>query len=78
MSTCCHVCCPQIGTIQYRNHWFGEGELASSQTEPTLGPLNINATAVSAFEIQVSWVPIHQLSTDMLLRGYEVCSTWQL
>lgn len=63
---------------QYRNHCFGEGELASSQTEPTLGPLSINATALSAFEIQVSWDPIHQLSADVLLRGYEVCSTRQL
>ncbi|XP_011615354.1 contactin-2 isoform X1 [Takifugu rubripes] len=44
----------------------------SAEEEPTLGPLGINATALSAFEIQVSWDPIHQLSTDVLLRGYEI------
>lgn len=50
----------------------GEGELASSHTEPTVGPLSINATALSAFEIQVSWEPVQHLSADGLLRGYEV------
>lgn len=37
-----------------------------------MGPLNINATALSAFEIQVSWDPVQQLSANSILRGYEV------
>ena len=41
-------------------------------TEPTVGPSTINATALSAFEIQVSWEPVQQLSG--ILRGYEVMS----
>lgn len=41
-------------------------------TEPTVGPSSINATALTAFEIQVSWEPIQQFSTNGILRGYEV------
>ncbi|XP_041837223.1 contactin-2 [Melanotaenia boesemani] len=42
----------------------------SAEEEPTMGPSNINATALSAFEIQVSWEPVQQLSG--ILRGYEI------
>lgn len=42
--------------------------------EPTAGPLSINATALTAFEIQVSWDPVQQLSANGILRGYEVGS----
>lgn len=41
-------------------------------TEPTVGPSNINATVLTAFEIQVSWEPVQQLSANGILRGYEV------
>lgn len=43
--------------------------------EPTVGPASINATALSAFEIQVSWEPVQQLSANGILRGYEVKSS---
>uniref|UniRef100_A0A8C9ZH30 Contactin 2 n=1 Tax=Sander lucioperca TaxID=283035 RepID=A0A8C9ZH30_SANLU len=42
----------------------------SAEEEPTVGPSTINATALSAFEIQVSWEPVQQLSG--ILRGYEI------
>lgn len=41
-------------------------------TEPTVGPSSLNATALTAFEIQVSWEPVQQLSANGILRGYEV------
>uniref|UniRef100_A0A3Q3W7P1 Uncharacterized protein n=1 Tax=Mola mola TaxID=94237 RepID=A0A3Q3W7P1_MOLML len=44
----------------------------SAEEAPTVGPLNINATALSAFEIQVSWDPVQQLSANSILRGYEI------
>ncbi|KAM9759171.1 contactin-2 isoform 1-T4 [Menidia menidia] len=44
----------------------------SAEEEPTAGPSSINATAVSAFEIQVSWEPIQPLGTNGILRGYEI------
>lgn len=47
-----------------------------SSTEPTVAPLSINATALNAFDIQVSWDPVQQLSADGLLRGYEVGPIW--
>uniref|UniRef100_A0A4W6E7W3 Contactin-2 n=1 Tax=Lates calcarifer TaxID=8187 RepID=A0A4W6E7W3_LATCA len=34
----------------------------SAEEEPTVGPSNINATVLTAFEIQVSWEPVQQLS----------------
>uniref|UniRef100_A0A8C8A1B9 Contactin 2 n=1 Tax=Oryzias sinensis TaxID=183150 RepID=A0A8C8A1B9_9TELE len=37
-------------------------EVHSAEEEPTVGPASINATALSAFEIQVSWEPVQQLS----------------
>lgn len=46
--------------------------ISHSLTEPTVGPSNINATALTAFEIQVSWEPVQQLSANGILRGYEV------
>lgn len=71
-STCCRI----------SHSGFGEGKPASScsssSTEPTVGPLSINATALNAFDIQVSWDPVQQLSTNGLLRGYEVGLTWCL
>ncbi|XP_039971428.1 contactin-2 [Xiphias gladius] len=44
----------------------------SAEEEPTVGPSNINATALTAFEIQVSWEPVQQQSTNGILRGYEI------
>uniref|UniRef100_A0A3Q4N4V3 Contactin-2 n=1 Tax=Neolamprologus brichardi TaxID=32507 RepID=A0A3Q4N4V3_NEOBR len=44
----------------------------SAEEEPTVGPSSINATALSAFEIQVSWEPVQQLSANGILRGYEI------
>lgn len=44
----------------------------SAEEEPTVGPSNINATALTAFEIQVSWEPVQQLSANGILRGYEI------
>lgn len=41
-------------------------------TEPTAGPLSINATVLTASEIRVSWDPVQQISTNGILRGYEV------
>lgn len=65
--------CPQAARY---HSGFGEGKPASSSTEPTVGPLSINATALNAFDIQVSWDPVQQLSANGLLRGYEVGQTW--
>ncbi|XP_070815011.1 contactin-2 [Chaetodon trifascialis] len=44
----------------------------SAEEEPTVGPSSINATALTAFEIQVSWEPVQQLSANGILRGYEI------
>lgn len=44
----------------------------SAEEEPTVGPSYINATAMTAFEIQVSWEPVQQLSANGILRGYEI------
>lgn len=46
--------------------------LMSSPSEPTVSPRKINATALTAFEIQVFWEPVQHLSTNGVLRGYEV------
>ncbi|XP_035517560.1 contactin-2 [Morone saxatilis] len=43
----------------------------SAEEEPTVGPSSINATALTAFEIQVSWEAVQQLSANGILRGYE-------
>lgn len=43
-----------------------------SSLEPTVSPRRINATALTAFEIQVSWDPIQHLNINGVLRGYEV------
>lgn len=48
-----------------------------SCTVPTVGPQSINATALSAFEIQLWWDPVQQLSANGILRGYEVCAIRQ-
>ncbi|CAB1315313.1 unnamed protein product [Coregonus sp. 'balchen'] len=40
--------------------------------QPTVAPSRINATALTAFEMQVSWDPIQHLSTNGILRGYEI------
>lgn len=40
--------------------------------EPTVAPSRINATALTAFEMQVSWDPVQHLSANGILRGYEV------
>ncbi|XP_065097401.1 contactin-2 [Paramisgurnus dabryanus] len=44
----------------------------SAEEEPTASPRRINATAVTAFEIQVSWEPIQHLNINGVLRGYEI------
>uniref|UniRef100_A0A3Q3T360 Contactin 2 n=1 Tax=Mastacembelus armatus TaxID=205130 RepID=A0A3Q3T360_9TELE len=44
----------------------------SAEEEPTVGPSNINATALTAFEIQVSWDPVQQLIANGVLKGYEI------
>ncbi|XP_034081705.1 contactin-2 [Gymnodraco acuticeps] len=44
----------------------------SAEEEPTVGPANINASALTAFEIRVSWDPVQTLSTTGILRGYEI------
>ncbi|XP_033938452.1 LOW QUALITY PROTEIN: contactin-2 [Pseudochaenichthys georgianus] len=44
----------------------------SAEEEPTVGPANINASALTAFEIRVSWEPVQTLSTTGILRGYEI------
>ncbi|KAF0035476.1 hypothetical protein F2P81_013234 [Scophthalmus maximus] len=44
----------------------------SAEEEPTVGPSNINATALTAFDVQVSWEPVQQLSANGILRGYEI------
>ncbi|KAM4741647.1 contactin-2 [Anableps anableps] len=46
-------------------------DVYSAEEEPILRPSSINATALSAFEIQVSWEPI-QLLNNGILRGYEI------
>ncbi|XP_037535094.1 contactin-2 [Nematolebias whitei] len=59
-------------------NWRGEGPFSqivvvhSAEEEPTVGPSSINASALSAFEIQVSWEPVQQLSANGILRGYEI------
>ena len=42
--------------------------------EPTGAPAGLNATALSASEIQVSWTAVRQPSPEGILRGYEVWS----
>ncbi|XP_015197892.1 contactin-2 isoform X1 [Lepisosteus oculatus] len=44
----------------------------SAEEEPTETPRRVNATSLSAFEIQVSWEPLQHLSTNGILRGYEI------
>ncbi|KAL0978113.1 hypothetical protein UPYG_G00166050 [Umbra pygmaea] len=44
----------------------------SAEEEPTVAPSRINATTLTAFEMQVSWEPIQHLSTNGILRGYEI------
>uniref|UniRef100_A0A4W5QXA6 Contactin 2 n=1 Tax=Hucho hucho TaxID=62062 RepID=A0A4W5QXA6_9TELE len=44
----------------------------SAEEEPTVAPSRINATALTAFEMQVSWDPIQHLSTNGVLQGYEI------
>ncbi|XP_064821899.1 contactin-2-like [Oncorhynchus masou masou] len=44
----------------------------SAEEEPTVAPLRINATALTAFEMQVSWDPVQHLSANGILRGYEI------
>uniref|UniRef100_A0A673FRF3 Contactin-2-like n=1 Tax=Sinocyclocheilus rhinocerous TaxID=307959 RepID=A0A673FRF3_9TELE len=44
----------------------------SAEEEPTLSPRKINATALTAFEIRVSWDPIQHLNINGVLRGYEI------
>ncbi|KAM6927298.1 contactin-2 [Xenentodon cancila] len=44
----------------------------SAEEEPTVGPSNINATALSASEVQVWWEPVQPLGANGVLRGYEI------
>ncbi|XP_056460222.1 contactin-2 [Gadus chalcogrammus] len=44
----------------------------SAEEEPTGAPASLNATALSAFEIQVSWASVRQPSPEGILRGYEI------
>uniref|UniRef100_A0A6Q2Z6V4 Contactin 2 n=1 Tax=Esox lucius TaxID=8010 RepID=A0A6Q2Z6V4_ESOLU len=44
----------------------------SAEEEPTVAPSRINATALTAFDVQVSWDPVQQLSANGILRGYEI------
>ncbi|XP_061582530.1 contactin-2 [Cololabis saira] len=46
-------------------------EVRSAEDEPTVGPSNINATALSASEVLVCWEPV-QGGTNGVLRGYEI------
>uniref|UniRef100_A0A3Q3NFI7 Contactin 2 n=1 Tax=Mastacembelus armatus TaxID=205130 RepID=A0A3Q3NFI7_9TELE len=52
--------------VEYSDHFY-----LCLLTEPTVGPSNINATALTAFEIQVSWDPVQQLIANGVLKGYE-------
>lgn len=44
----------------------------SAEEEPTVAPASINATALTAFQIQVSWEPVQSVGTSGILRGYEI------
>uniref|UniRef100_A0A4W4G683 Contactin 2 n=1 Tax=Electrophorus electricus TaxID=8005 RepID=A0A4W4G683_ELEEL len=44
----------------------------SAEEEPTVSPRRINATALTAFDIQVSWEPVQHVSANGVLRGYEI------
>ncbi|KAM8867926.1 LOW QUALITY PROTEIN: contactin-2 [Synchiropus picturatus] len=44
----------------------------SAEEEPTAGPLSVNATALSAFEVQVSWDSVQDAGASGVLRGYEI------
>ncbi|XP_053725357.1 contactin-2 isoform X1 [Synchiropus splendidus] len=44
----------------------------SAEEEPTAGPVSVNATALSAFEIQVSWDSVQDAGASGVLRGYEI------
>ncbi|XP_051958058.1 contactin-2-like [Xyrauchen texanus] len=48
----------------------------SAEEEPTVSPRRINSTALTAFEIQVSWDPIQHFNINGVLRGYEI-RYWQ-
>ncbi|KAJ7999515.1 hypothetical protein DPEC_G00195230 [Dallia pectoralis] len=44
----------------------------SAEDAPTVAPSRINATALTAFDVQVSWEPVQHPSTNGILRGYEI------
>ncbi|XP_063071450.1 contactin-2 [Engraulis encrasicolus] len=58
---------------------MGEGpfsqvaQVYSAEEEPTESPRRVNAEALSAFEMRVSWDPVQQQQpTNGILRGYEI------
>ncbi|KAJ8400200.1 hypothetical protein AAFF_G00398940 [Aldrovandia affinis] len=44
----------------------------SAEEEPTISPRKINVTALTAFEMLVSWDPVQHLTTNGILLGYEI------
>ncbi|XP_064162210.1 contactin-2 [Anguilla rostrata] len=44
----------------------------SAEEEPTISPRKVNATALTAFEIAVSWDAVPHLTANGVLRGYEI------
>lgn len=44
----------------------------SAEEEPVMGPHSINATALTAFDILVSWSPVQQITSNAIIRGYEI------
>ncbi|KAK1901223.1 Contactin-2 [Dissostichus eleginoides] len=50
----------------------GEGPFSQIAVVNSAEEANINASALTAFEIRVSWEPVQTLSTTGILRGYEI------
>ncbi|KAG9339729.1 hypothetical protein JZ751_023376 [Albula glossodonta] len=69
--------CPFEVKIKAFNR-MGEGPFSqtavvhSAEEEPSVAPLRINATALTAFEILVSWDPVENRRTTGAVQGYEI------
>ncbi|KAJ8265111.1 hypothetical protein COCON_G00142100 [Conger conger] len=69
--------CPfQVKIKAYNSQ--GEGPFSqtaivySAEGEPTEAPRRINATALTAFEIMVSWDPVEHVTPNGAVQGYEI------
>ncbi|KAG7472629.1 hypothetical protein MATL_G00110820 [Megalops atlanticus] len=52
--------------------WSQLAVVHSAEEEPAVSPRRINATALTAFEMLVSWDPVEHLAANGVVRGYEI------